>query len=357
MLKIIRETAGLLTAWYLKEKREMPWRSDPSPYHVYVSEIMLQQTRVDTVRPYYERFIRELPDVQALADCGEDRLFKLWEGLGYYSRVRNMQKAARVIMAEYGGIIPSSCEELMKLPGIGSYTAGAVASIAYHEKEPVVDGNVLRVITRLSGSRENIDLDKTKKTMREELKRFLADFEGDPAVYNQSLMELGALVCIPNGAPLCASCPLKEHCRAHLQDLTGEIPVRLPKRSRKIMEKTVFLVFRGDSLLFTKNREKKLLSGLYALPEAEGFLSEAEASVFLEGMGVRALQLKRLPDAVHVFTHVEWRMRAYEVLTESVLPEEESEDAPLRRFVTPRELEETAAVPEAYRKWPFRIGG
>ena len=188
---LIKTAAPLLTAWFMKNKRFMPWREDPTPYHVWVSEIMLQQTRVDTVMPYYERFVTALPDVQALADCEEDRLLKFWEGLGYYSRVRNMQKAARKIVDENNGQMPENFEELRALPGIGDYTAGAIASIALHQPEPVVDGNVLRVISRLLGAYDDIGQQRTKQIYADDLKAFLSEYSGDPSVFNQGLMELG----------------------------------------------------------------------------------------------------------------------------------------------------------------------
>ena len=350
MLQILREVRPSLISWYEREKREMPWRSDPTPYHVYVSEIMLQQTRVDTVRPYYLRFIAELPDIAALASCEESRLLKLWEGLGYYSRVRSMKKAAGKIVEKYGGKIPSSYSELLKLPGIGAYTAGAVSSIAFHEKEAVVDGNVLRVLSRLTGSEDNIDLDSTRENYRKLLKSFLTEDGTDPAVFNQSLMELGALVCVPNAEPRCEVCPLASSCRAFRENRTDMLPVRSPKIPRKKAEITCFLIFRDSCLLLVKNDRKRLLSGLYALPHYEGRPDPGKTAAFLSSIGIESESERILPDRKHIFTHIEWQMHGIEILTKSSPPSAGSG----YRFFNSEELENEAAVPEAYRKWGLK---
>ncbi len=352
----IRECAAPLTAWYQHAKREMPWRSDPAPYHVYVSEIMLQQTRVETVRPYYLRFITELPDFDALAACPEERLLKLWEGLGYYSRVRNMKKTAEILVRDCGGQFPRSFSELRKLPGIGDYTAGAILSIAFHEKEPVVDGNVLRILSRLTGLTESIDLPATKKRCMDALRAFLSESEADPAVFNQALMELGALICIPNGAPLCNSCPLAGFCTAYREGRISELPVRSPKITRKKAVLTAFLIFRGSSLMLVKNSRKSLLSGLWALPSYEGAPDPERTAAFLSELGIVPAKIRTLPDKKHIFTHVEWLLHGIEVLTD---PDAESAKESLpesARFVSPKELREEIALPEAYRKWKLIPG-
>ena len=341
----MEKCGALLSDWFLREKRDMPWRTDPTPYHVYVSEIMLQQTRVDTVRPYYERFIAENPDVRSLSLCPEERLLKLWEGLGYYSRVRNMQKAAQKICEVYGGEFPKEYEKLLTLPGIGAYTAAAISSIAFHEKEAVVDGNVLRVISRIAGLRDNTDLEKTKSRFRSALKSWLLGSGADPSDFNQSLMELGALVCLPNGEPHCSVCPVRAHCEAHLQGTIGEIPVRSPKKARKKREMTVFMIYRGKSLLLIKNSRESLLSGLYALPSCEGAADDEKIRDFLQELGISDPIVRRLPVGRHIFTHIEWLMHGVEVRTEK--------GAPGLRFYSPEELETEVAVAEAYKKWPF----
>ena len=328
----------------------MPWREDPSPYHVYVSEIMLQQTRVDTATAYYLRFIGELPDVRALASCEEERLLKLWEGLGYYSRVRNMKKAAEACVRLYDGEIPSDRKALLALPGIGSYTAGAVLSIAYHQPEPVADGNVLRVLSRRTGSERDVADPKTRLWVEEELRQFLQDWvkeeENDPGLLNQALMELGALVCLPNGAPKCAECPWQKTCSACLLDMTDRIPVKSPKKARETVDKTVFLVRKEEFLALQRNSRKGLLSGLYGLPEQPGKLSEEEAAALFENTGA---EIRKLPDAKHIFTHREWHMNAFlvQLPAEGSLPEFMRDAV----FATREETETVYPVATAYKKW------
>ena len=346
------EKADSLVSWFEANKRKMPWRDDPTPYHVYVSEIMLQQTRVDTVRPYYLRFIRELPDLKALAGCEEERLLKLWEGLGYYSRVRNMKRTAEICVREYGGEIPADREAVLRLPGIGNYTAGAILSIACHKPEPVADGNVLRVLSRLLGSRRDVSDPSVRKWIEEELRAFLlqwAEKEGhDPGTLNQALMELGALVCLPNGAPKCTECPWKDRCSASLSGLTEEIPVKSPRKARETVEKTVFAVRRGERLALVKNSHTGLLSGLYGLPEMPGTLSEEEVRGLFEEMPVL---VRSLPEEKHIFTHREWRMKAFLVQI--------GEDRPIPAFLgdavfaTEEEAESRYPISKAYRKWPL----
>ena len=354
---LIKTAAPLLTAWFMKNKRFMPWREDPTPYHVWVSEIMLQQTRVDTVMPYYERFVTALPDVQALADCEEDRLLKFWEGLGYYSRVRNMQKAARKIVDENNGQMPENFEELRALPGIGDYTAGAIASIALHQPKPVVDGNVLRVISRLLGAYDDIGQQRTKQIYADDLKAFLSEYSGDPSVFNQGLMELGALVCVPNGAPKCEDCPWNGICTAYLCGSTDEIPVKQAKKARKIEEKTVFVIKREEQVGLEKRGEKGLLSGLYGLPMTDGALTEAEAVEWIRAHGMEPAAIRKLKKEKHVFSHVEWHMRAYaadvhELKENGAAAEAEKEGIVSNLVFAARdELEGKYALPAAFKKW------
>ena len=330
----------------------MPWREEPTPYRVYVSEIMLQQTRVETATPYYLRFIAELPDLSALSSADEERLLKLWEGLGYYSRVRNMKRAAEICVREYGGEIPRDRDALLHLPGIGRYTVGAILSIACHMPEPVVDGNVLRVLSRRTGSRQDIADQKTRLGMEEELGSFLREWvsetAGDPGLLNQALMELGALVCLPNGAPKCAACPWKESCTACLSGLQEELPVRSPNKAREIVHKTVFLVRRGESLALVKISRKGLLAGLSGLPELLGSVTEEEAGRLFEKTGA---VIRPLPDAKHIFTHREWHMKAWQV----TLPEDSGTPEFLGDavFATEEEAGSVYPVAAAYRKWTF----
>ena len=222
-----------LTEWFRAFARDLPWRSDPLPYYVWISEIMLQQTRVEAVKPYFRRFTEALPDVKALADCPEEELFKLWEGLGYYSRARNLKKAAQEIVRSFGGEIPGDYEALLSLPGIGSYTAGAIASIAFRVPVSAVDGNVLRVVSRLTGSGKVIDDPRVKRFWEEQLTGLIRESGVDSGLFNQAMMELGALICLPNGKPDCSSCPLKACCRACAEGSWERIPARREKKGSR----------------------------------------------------------------------------------------------------------------------------
>ncbi len=307
----------LLLAWYDAGARVLPWREDPTPYRVWVSEIMLQQTRVEAVKPYYERFLAALPTVQALAEAPEEQLLKLWEGLGYYNRVRNLQKGARTVMERFGGQIPASFEELRALPGIGDYTAGAIASIAFQIPVPAVDGNVLRVISRVLCRYDNILDPKVKRRVEGELRQILPRRVGD---FNQSLMELGAMVCQPNGPPKCLLCPLRQLCQAHAQGVAEELPVKTKSKPRKVQERTVFLLFSKDGRLALARRpEKGLLAGLWELPGAEGVLDRGEALAWLQDFWGEG-ELSPGPKAKHIFSHVEWHMTSWEVTGVTELP-------------------------------------
>lgn len=308
-----------LQDWFAGHARVLPWREDPTAYHVWVSEIMLQQTRVEAVKPYYSRFMEALPDVQALAACPEERYLKLWEGLGYYNRVRNLNTAAKQVVEDYGGVIPDSYEELRKLKGIGSYTAGAIASIAYNQPVPAVDGNVLRVISRVSGDDSDIMKQSVRTGMEQRLRKLMEDQVEHglvPRNFNQALMELGALVCVPNGEPLCQECPWREFCRARLEDRRGEIPVRSRAKARRIEERTVFVLRDGSQVALHKRPSKGLLAGMYELPNCQGWLSDEEALSFVRSLGVEPVRIRPLAEAKHIFSHVEWHMKGYAVLIE-----------------------------------------
>ena len=323
-------TAPLL-AWYDSSRRILPWREDPTPDHVWISEIMLQQTRVEAVIPYYERFLAELPDVAALAAASEDRLLKLWEGLGYYSRVRNLQKAAQQVMEQYGGELPSDPKLLQKLTGIGPYTAAAIASIAFGVPVPSVDGNLLRVYARLTGYDGNILAPAAKKLAEQAFAAVLpADRPGD---MNQALMDLGATVCLPNGAPLCDSCPVAAFCTARRESLQALLPVVEKKAPRRVEKRTILLVRSEDAgyaasaapspdsasraeedlILLRKRPAKGLLAGLWEFPNLEGHLSAEEVRSWCEDQGFSVTSLRPLPPARHIFTHLEWDMTGYEV--------------------------------------------
>ena len=336
-----------LLNWYEQSRRILPWREDPSPYHVWLSEIMLQQTRVEAVREYYQRFIRKLPDIRSLADAPEDTYLKLWEGLGYYSRVRNLHKAASVIMKEHDGEMPSSSLELIKLPGIGPYTASAIASIAFGEAAPAVDGNLLRVFARLTRYEENIRTPAAQKAaVRFYKERMPAAGRreqdggtdgpcstgdrrstGNPCGnFNQALMDLGAMICLPNVRPDCGHCPLAPRCRIH-NELPGKetsLPV-MPQRTEKKTEfLTVFVIRSGGRIAVRKRPDRGLLAGLYEFPNTAGSLDDEEALRWLREHSVEPLRIRRTEDAEHVFTHKIWKMRGYEVaadpFTEAQIP-------------------------------------
>lgn len=307
-----------LLAWYEQHARILPWREEPEPYRVWISEIMLQQTRVEAVKPYFERFMTALPDVAALALIEDDRLMKLWEGLGYYNRARNLKKAAGIIVETYGGKIPSEYEELLKLPGIGSYTAGAIASIAFGKPVPAVDGNVLRVISRVTASREDILKASTKRRMEEQLQASMPVERASD--FNQGLIEIGAIVCVPNGQPKCGECPLESICLALKQGLIGEIPVKTPPKKRRIEERTVCILEHGNQVGIRKREDNGLLASLYELPNVEGHLRQDELS---EAFGVPleiVAEITPLPEAKHIFSHVEWRMIGYRMRLKQEIP-------------------------------------
>ena len=329
-----------LLIWFDNNKRELPWRQDKEPYHVWISEIMLQQTRIEAVMGYYARFLDALPDVESLSRVDDDVLMKLWEGLGYYSRARNLKKAAVVIMEEYGGTFPQTYAELVKLPGIGEYTAGAIASICFDEKVPAVDGNVLRVIARVQGSKENVLLPQTKKSVTEQLKKIMPRHAG---AFNEGLMELGELICLPNGAPLCDGCPLKKHCTAYKKGLTEQLPVRVKKMKRRRADKTVcYLTAADGKIAIEKRPDTGLLSGMYQLPNIEGFHTEEALRTALREWGLDPTDITFTKEAKHVFTHIDWYMKAYHINVK------EQNDRFI--WVTEDELKSSYPLPTAFQK-------
>ncbi len=294
------ELPPLLLDWYDRSARILPWRSNPTPYRVWVSEIMLQQTRVAAVLDYYRRFLAELPTVQALAACPEDKLLKLWQGLGYYSRARNLQAAARQVVDGYGGEFPADYAAIRALPGVGDYTAGAIASIAFGLPEPAVDGNVLRVVSRITGDRRDVTRPETKKAVSQALRAVMP--LDCPGGFNQALMELGATVCLPNGAPLCDQCPARDLCAARREGLTDQLPVKPPRKGRRVEERTVYIILSDRRVALRKRPGKGLLANLWEYPNG---LSPWPCPV--AGETAFAAQGR------HIFTHIEWRMTAYTV--------------------------------------------
>ncbi len=333
---------GPLLSWYREHKRTLPWRENKDAYRIWISEIMLQQTRVEAVKPYFFRFMEHFPTVEALAEAPDDELMKCWEGLGYYSRARNLKKAAGVIVEQYGGILPASREALLDLPGIGSYTAGAVASIAYEIPAPAVDGNVLRVLSRVCGSRDDILKQSTKKKMETLVSEIIQ--EGEAGDFNQALIEIGAIVCVPNGAPLCDSCPFYTVCAARAENLVGEIPVKAPKKKRKIEEKTVLILQYGEKIAIRKRGAEGLLASLYEFISVPGKLSLEEVA----GLFDETVVPERISDAKHIFSHVEWHMNGYRIPITEIpkrLAGEQPEEFILAEF---EELKGRYPIPNAF---------
>lgn len=341
--------------WYEKNKRTLPWREVVSPYRVWVSEIMLQQTRVEAVKPFFERFTSRLPNVAALAECPEDELLKLWEGLGYYNRVRNMQKAAVQVMEQYGGELPPDYQALLQLKGIGSYTAGAIASIAYQVPVPAVDGNVLRILTRVTEDDTDIMKASFRKQVEEQLMSYMqstafdAKRSGD---FNQALMELGATVCVPNGAPNCEVCPWRELCRARKNDRISELPVKTKAKERRVEKRTVLVIRDGERVAIRKRPKKGLLAGLYELPNVEGHLSQEEALAKVKDFALSPIRIQKLPEAKHIFSHVEWQMQGYAILIEE--PEEAQEKSLI--YVEAATSEQQYAIPAAFAAYARYMG-
>ena len=332
-----------LLRWFWANHRVLPFRSDPTPYHVWVSEIMLQQTRVAAAVPYYERFVQELPDIPALAACEEERLLKLWEGLGYYSRVRNLQKAARIVCEQYGGQLPGNLAALKKLPGIGDYTAGAIASIGFGIPAPAVDGNVLRVFARLYNDEGDIMQPAVKAaTTQKVMAQQPAEAPGD---FNQALMELGALVCTP-GQPDCAACPLQALCLGRQSGNPARLPQKAPKKARKKCELTLCLAQdAAGRWLLQKRGEQGVLAGLWQPPVlAEEALDEKKALAAAQKLLPAAVLLKEKPlKAKHIFTHLEWHMTAYVMAAPCTPPPEGCV------WASPAQLEQEYTLPGAFK--------
>lgn len=338
--KQLQLIARPLVEWYEENKRTLPWRGVKDPYRVWVSEIMLQQTRVAAVLPYYRRWMDELPTVEALAAVSEERLMKLWQGLGYYSRARNLQKAARMIVEELGGVFPETYEGLLRLPGVGDYTAGAVASIAFGQPVPAVDGNALRVAARVADIREDIMDPKVRRRFRALLEEAVP--RDNPGQFNQAVMDLGATVCLPNGPPECARCPLAELCEANRLGIQGELPVRRGKAPRRVEELTVYLLLRDGTAALRQRPREGLLAGLWEFPHVSGTLEESEAGAPLADWGLTVVEWEKKIRAKHIFTHVEWHMTGYLLTVRGECPAFTWAD---------REALEGLAVPSAFARY------
>lgn len=341
-ITLLHDALQKLLDWYAQNARVLPWRQSPTPYHVWISEIMLQQTRVEAVKAYYTRFIARYPDIASLADADPDELSKYWEGLGYYSRMRNLHRCARVLCDQYGGILPQSYEELLKLPGIGSYTAGAIASIAYGKPVPAVDGNLLRVLSRLLADPSPIDDPKTKQNCFALLSEVMPD---DAGSCNQALMDLGATICLPNGAPLCESCPVRDCCKAFQSGIQQTLPVRKPKKQRRIEQITFLLIQTPDGFLLHKRPDTGLLASLWEYPNLPGKLTPEQVTAYCSDRRINMESVKPLPDKKHIFTHIEWQITGYYITARRFAPGENEV------FASEAQIRAEYAIPTAFDQY------
>ena len=352
ILDTLEEPAADLIEWYKAAAADLPWRRDKEAYHVWISEIMLQQTRIEAVKPYYDRFIERYPDICSLASSNEEELMKLWEGLGYYSRARNLRRAACICAEKYGGSLPEGYSELISLPGIGSYTAAAVSSIAFGQKYAVVDGNVARVIFRLYAIGADAADSGVKAALQSVLCDFLKGSRVDPGTFNQAVMELGERVCLPKGSPACNACPVSVYCQARALGIEEKLPVRSQKAPRRIEKRTILVITDGRRVLLKKRRETGLLAGMYELPGLDGHTGIIPVQVLARQYAGEACRISPLPPGRHVFTHLEWDMQAWLV----TIPESQGEI--LARslpenvvFPEKEEIGKKFAVPAAFRTW------
>ena len=336
----LKDLVQALLPWFDENKRELPWRQDKYPYHVWLSEIMLQQTRVEAVKGYYTRFLQALPSIADLANADDELLHKLWEGLGYYSRVRNLKKAAQVIMDDFGGIFPKEHAQILSLPGIGPYTAGAIASICYDSPTPAVDGNVLRVICRICNEDTPIDSPAYKKSVGQRLAAIYPARAGD---FTQALMELGATLCGPNWTPKCTDCPCVHFCKAHAAGTAASLPVKTPKKAKKEEEKTVFILSCDGCYALQKRPNNGLLAGLWEFPNVPGKLDMEQGLLILKDWGLRPRQLLRQVQRQHIFTHIRWQMQGLYL--------EVAEKNNAFVWLSAEEIRQQAALPTAFRQF------
>lgn len=337
-----------LLQWYpaQADNRQLPWRESPSPYHTWLSEIMLQQTRASAVIPYYERFLDALPDIPALAAADETLLMKLWQGLGYYSRARNLQKAARIIMDRHHGKLPQDQSALQNLPGIGPYTAGAIGAIAWGKPWPAVDGNVLRIVSRVLASSADIASARTRRAVTDALSPLYPSGSSAGAL-NQAFMDLGATICLPHGAPHCPRCPLAALCLAHEAGREQDFPVKKAARPRRVEQYTVLLLRQGNTYALHQRPKKGLLAGLWEFPNLPGKAARQQIRKYLRQYGLTADSLVPLPEARHIFSHVEWKLSGWLICLAAPCCIVADSSLPLR-WVTPQEIAKTYSVPAAF---------
>lgn len=339
--QIYEKLPQLLIPWFRENARDLPWRKDREPYHVWISEIMLQQTRVEAVKGYYLRFLKELPDIRSLAEAEEEKLLKLWEGLGYYNRARNLQKAAKMLIEEYNGVFPSEYGEILTLPGIGEYTAGAIASNCFDEPAAAVDGNVLRVISRLTESREDILKPAVRKSVKLQLEKVYP--KTDCGTFTQALMELGATVCVPAGTPKCGICPVEELCLAKKRGTQMELPVKNGKKDRKAEDRTVFVLRCGGRLALHKRENQGLLAGMWEFPNVLGKQTAAEALKTAEAWGCRPERMDREIVRSHIFSHIRWDMVCFYMECETM--------ADGFQWIDEAEINAAVSLPTAFRQF------
>jgi A/G-specific adenine glycosylase len=337
----LEEIVSPLLEWFQNEKRDLPWRHTKDSYKIWISEIMLQQTRVEAVKEYYQKFLKELPTIKDLAEVDEDRLLKLWEGLGYYSRARNLKKCAQIIIKEQKNSLPSDYEELLKLPGIGPYAAGSISSIAYGKKNPAIDGNVLRVMTRIFEDNRDIMKTKVRKDYFKKLQEIMPDNTRD---FTESLMELGALVCIPNGTPSCENCPLSFLCQSYKHQTMLDYPTKKKTMERKIEEKTIIIFEYNGLYAIQKRLSKGLLASMYEFLNLEGFFSKEEIRKWLKNQKIVFDQIKELGNTKHIFSHLEWHMKGFLISCHK----KENLDF---IWANKEELENKYSIPNAYIKY------
>lgn len=346
-MKQINNTLGnQLIEWYRQNKRSLPWRDTGNAYDVWLSEIMLQQTRIEAVKPKFYLFKETFPTIEDLSKADDDLLLRVWEGLGYYSRARNLKKCAQILVEQYNGKLPEEYDQLIKLPGIGPYTAGAITSIAYHKPHSAVDGNVLRIFARLFEITDDIRDTKTKDNIQNIIDSYLKNHPEQTSDFNQGCMELGEVICVPNGNPKCDICPIHEFCLASIHHKTETIPYRSPLNKRKIINRTLLIIRDGNHFLVHKREKNGLLAGMYEFIGVDSFLTKNEIITTLEKQNIHPLKIKKLPDAKHIFTHLEWHMHAYEITVEQI-ESIEKEDY----MLFDRTDLSSKAIPSAFKKY------
>ena len=303
-----------LLNWYENNARILPWRKNTDPYTVWVSEIMLQQTQVKTVNFYFIRFMQAFPKIEDFANSSEDNYLKLWEGLGYYSRVRNMHKTAKIIVDQFAGKFPNNYDDLLKLPGIGPYTAAAIASICFNQALPAIDGNLMRIFSRLNCYPQDIKLNKTKQEAFQFFEKLID--VNKPGEFNQALMDLGSSICLAKTEPLCKTCPIQNFCLAYQDDVINLFPKRSSIKKRKIEKRTIFLIHHDHKILLGKRPHYGLLANLYEFPNIKGHLSQGQTIKIITKTGFNPIRIKELEPSKHIFSHLEWQMIAYEIWTD-----------------------------------------